>query len=87
MSDIEIKDMLGIDIVEDDLVVYGRSNRNKPINIGIVKGFKVVDNPTKSYYLDILIQGKGNTKLAMIPNFHSNRLVVLPDSFKDGLYD
>lgn len=82
MSDYTIRDMVGSELRVDDCIVYGRSNRNKPINIGIIEDFKDVEYPTTHYFCEIIIKGLGNTKLASIPNFHSDRMVLLPDGYK-----
>jgi hypothetical protein len=85
MSDYTIRDMVGNELRVGDCVVYGRSNRNNPINIGIIEDFRDIYSPSTSYFCDIIIKGLGNTKLATIPNFHSGRMVLLPDGYKGCL--
>ena len=82
MSDYIIRDMVGSELRVGDCVVYGRSNRNRPINIGIIEDFKDIESPNSSYFCEIIIKGLGNTKLSIIPNFHSDRMVLLPDGYK-----
>lgn len=70
-----MNDLRGVNISIDDVVAYGKSNRDNPINIG-----KVVD--ITEDYVEIL--GKGNMKTGKIPRFHSNRIIVLPDEYLEG---
>ena len=65
-------DLLGKMIKVGDAVVYGKSSRHDPINVGIV--VSIDDDGT------INIKGKGNHKLSPICN--KSRIVVLPDSYK-----
>ena len=76
----ELVDMVGAPITVGSVVVYGKSNRNHPINIGIVKG--VVGGV---YYNEstFLIQARGNTTLSRVPTFHMSRLLVLPSFYEE----
>ena len=63
-----IYDMLGKEISVGDSVVYGKSDRDNPINVGVVK------NITEE---EIHILGRGNVKVGKLPRFHAKRVVVL----------
>ena len=76
----EFVDMVGVPIIVGTVVVYGRSNRNHPINIGIVKG--IVGGVDYSEYA-FLIQARGNTNLSRVPTFHMSRLLVLPSFYEE----
>lgn len=78
-----MKDMRGVLLQKGDVVAYGRSNRNHPINIGTIEGFEYQDN--RHYDYEILILGNGNTKLARIPEFHASRIIVLPDHYLEDV--
>lgn len=77
--------MRGVLLQEGDVVAYGRSNRNYPINIGTIEGFEYKDDWRYDY--DILILGNGNTKLARIPEFYANRIIVLPNNYLEDVCD
>lgn len=66
--------MRGIDISVGDTVAYGKSNRDDPINIGIVDS---IHND------EIWILGVGNVKIGKIPAFHSERIIVLPKGYEE----
>ena len=69
------KDMRGVQIQEDDYIVYGKSDRHNPVNLG-----RVVSLSNDG--LEVL--GDGNKKTGTIPHFNvSDRVLVLPCDYKD----
>lgn len=79
MASPKIRDRRGTLLQKGFVVAYGRSNRNHPINIGTIEGFEYKDD--RHYDYDIIILGVGNEKLARIPEFHANRIIVLPNHY------
>lgn len=65
-----MKDMRGIEIKVGDRVVYGKSNRNNPINMGVIKRIE-----GKSLY----ILGDGSTREGNVG--YSSRILVLPEGY------
>jgi hypothetical protein len=76
----KIKDMRGVLLQEGDVIAYGRSSRHHPINIGTIEGFEEVSGTNRVY---ILVLGKGNSKVAKIPSYHSGRMIVLPSHYME----
>lgn len=69
-----LMDMLGTPIEVGDPVVFGKSNRYKPINVGIVKEI-IQEGDWNTLY----IQGKGNSRVSEISwRGVTDRVVVLP---------
>tara|TARA_R110000850_G_C9686730_1_gene438534 strand:- start:6 stop:236 length:231 start_codon:yes stop_codon:yes gene_type:complete len=69
----EYKDMRGIVILVGDYVMYGKSSRNNPVNLGEVKGVTEAG---------ISVLGDGNSKVGYLSNFTiSERVLVLPNSY------
>lgn len=67
-------DMLGVPIEVRDPVVFGKSNRHKPLNVGIVKEIK-----QEGGWNTLYIQGKGNSRISEISwKGFTDRVVVLP---------
>lgn len=65
-------DKRGIVIEVDDVIVYGKSGRYDPIRIGVV--LKISED-----YIEVL--GRDSPKSGMIPSYHANRIIVLPDDY------
>lgn len=75
----ELKDMLDTPIEVGDPVVFGKSNRHNPINVGIVKEIKQEDGWNTLY-----IQGKGNSRISEISwKGATDRVVVLPYGYTE----
>ncbi|UZV41276.1 hypothetical protein vBVpaMR16F_210 [Vibrio phage vB_VpaM_R16F] len=64
-------DMRGIEVSVGDIIVYGKSDRNNPINIGKIMS---IDGD----YMKVL--GKGNTKAGEI-NIKWKRFIVVPKDY------
>ena len=64
-------DMLGVEVSVGSIIVYGKSNRNNPINIGKVISFE-------GDFIRVL--GKGCSKTGNI-NGKWSRFVIVPDSY------
>ena len=75
-----MKDCFGKEIVEGDIIVYGKSDRHNPLKVGSVVG--VEEDVVK-------VIGDGNTKVGELTNHglndRNNRIVVLPEYYKDFL--
>ncbi len=74
-----MKDYFGKEIQVGDLVVYGKSSRHNPLNIGVVK-------EVSHSVMEVL--GHGNTKQGKIEcylrdNGVNKRVIVLPESYVD----
>lgn len=67
-----MKDMQGDEICEGHRVVYGKSSRNNPINIGTVT--RIEGN--KLYVL-----GDGNKKEGEVGHYSESRVLILPDYY------
>ena len=65
------KDMREIEVKIGDIIVYGKSNRYNPINIGKVVAFDGSE---------IVVQGKGNTRVGRIMGSWG-RFVIVPNSY------
>lgn len=65
-------DKRGIVIEVDDVIAYGKSDRYDPIRIGVVL-------KTSEDYIEVL--GRASPKSGMIPSYHANRIIVLPDDY------
>lgn len=65
-----MKDLRGVEIKNDDRVVYGKSSRYSPIAIGTVK---------QVYEDGVDILGDGNTKCGHITD--GDRIVVIPKGY------
>ena len=65
------KDMREIEVKIGDIIVYGKSNRYNPINIGKVVAFDGSE---------IAVQGKGNTRVGRIMGSWC-RFVIVPNSY------
>lgn len=79
-----MKDYFGREIKVGDLVVYGKSDRKRPMNVGVV----VELNPED---FEIKVVGHNKTKPGSL-SFYKNqwdavndRIVILPDEYKDLL--
>lgn len=64
----ELFDRLGIQLRVGDTAAYGKSNRNKPIGIGVIQDINTEE---------VVIQGIGNTKPGRIPRFNAEKRLVL----------
>lgn len=76
-----MKDYFNKEIQVGDLVVYGKSDRWKPLNVGVVQ--EVDEDSMK-------VLGRGNTKAGEIScswmdNGVNKRVIVLPESYGEGL--
>ena len=76
-----MKDYFGKEIQVGDLVVYGKSSRHNPLNVGVVQ--EVSEDSMK-------VLGNGNTKAGEISCYPSDngvnkRVIVLPESYGEGL--
>lgn len=69
---VEYKDMRGVKIKVGDTVAYGKSDRYDPIRIGSI--VTITDK-----HIEVL--GRGAPKSGIIPAYHSNRIIVLPESY------
>lgn len=69
-----VKDMLDREIVKGDIVVFGKSNRDHPISMGVVLDLDYDKE-------DILIKAIGGVKPSKIPFFHSSRVIILPEHY------
>lgn len=76
-----MKDMRGVVIQAGDIVCYGKSNRDYPINIGVVQEIKPYDHPTLKE--ECMVLGKGNSKVGSL--VHGERILVLPDDYLEGV--
>ena len=65
-----MKDALGREVEVGDYVVFGKSNRNNPINFGLV-------NEVNEDHIVIL--GNGNTKKSQIDSWSVNKRVFVID--------
>lgn len=65
-------DKRGVEIVVGDIIAYGKSDRYDPIRIGNVVTIT-------EEYIEVL--GRGAPKSGMLPSYHSDRIVVLPDDY------
>jgi len=61
-----MKDYFGRDVQAGDVIVYGKSDRNRPLNVGTVK---------EVWGTTLAVLGNGNTKLGEISD--SKRVVVI----------
>ena len=68
----EYKDMRGVRIEVGNVVAYGKSDRYDPIRIGNIVA--ITDK-----HIEVL--GRGAPKSGIIPAYHSNRIIVLPDNY------
>lgn len=73
-----VLDMVGNELREGDIVVYGKSSRYDPINIGRVKCIDI-DND------EIHVLGRGNSKVGVTRLSYSRRMLQLDDSYEDYL--
>lgn len=76
-----MKDYFGREIKVGDLVVYGKSSRYNPLNVGVVQ--EVGEDSMK-------VLGHGNTKAGEIScysrdNGVNKRVVILPESYGEYL--
>ena len=76
-----MKDYFNREIQVGDLVVYGKSDRWRPLNVGVVQ--EVDEDSMK-------VLGHGNTKAGEIrcswmDNGVNKRVIVLPESYGEGL--
>lgn len=74
-----MKDYFGKEIRTGDLVVYGKSDRWRPLNVGVVQ--EVSEDSMK-------VLGHGNTKAGEIScpwmdKGVNKRVIVLPESYKE----
>lgn len=67
-----LKDLRGVELSIGDVVAYGKSDRNNPINIGTI-----VDITEE----DICILGRGNSKVGKLCHWAQDRLIVLPSDY------
>jgi hypothetical protein len=72
----DLKDLRGVTLSVGDIVAYGKSDRNNPINIGTI-----VDITEK----DICILGKGNSKVGKLCHWAQDRLIVLPNNYLEEI--
>lgn len=70
----ELKDMLDTPIEVGDPVVFGKSNRHNPINVGIVQYIK-----REGDWNILGIKGEGNSRISEISwKGVTDRVIVLP---------
>lgn len=65
-------DKRGVVIEVGDTIAYGKSDRYDPIRIGVVVAIAEA-------HIEVL--GRGSPKSGMIPNYHANRIIVLPEDY------
>ena len=78
-------DMRGVQLQVGDVIVYGRSNRNYPINMGKVIGFEEGAKYLGKETYNILIKGNNALAISRVPSFHSSRVLVLPKEYGEVL--
>lgn len=69
---IEYLDKRGVKLEVGQTIAYGKSDRCDPIRIGVVVSI------TEKH---IEVVSRGASKFGMIPNFHADRIIVLPDDY------
>ena len=73
-------DFYGREIKVGNLVVYGKSNRHDPLMVGEI----VEIDEDVGHWGEITIHGVKNSKAGTLSGFKINqRIVILPDSYKD----
>ena len=73
-----MKDMLGQELAVGDCITFGKSNRNYPINVGVIA---CLDHKG-----DLKVMGMGNVKSSLLPPYNvKRRTVKLPDDYKELL--
>ena len=69
-----LKDYFGRELEVGMEVVYGKSNRYNPINVGIIKSIK---QPTEDSWGEISVLGHGNVKVGTLSGYEINKRVVV----------
>lgn len=70
-----VLDMVGNELREGDLVVYGKSNRHDPINIGRIELIDIGND-------EIHVLGRGNSKTGITRLSNSSRMLQLGDNYE-----
>jgi len=75
-----MKDYFGKEIVEGDIIVYGKSDRRSPLKVGTVVG---AEEDT------VKVIGDGNTRVGELRKYglsdKNDRIVILPEYYKGFL--
>lgn len=74
-----MKDFFGVPICVVDLVVYGKSSRERPMNVGEV----LITDEKAGNWGEMTVKGVKNSKPGTLSGYQiSDRIGVLPDSYR-----
>ena len=71
-----MKDMLGQELAVGDCIAFGKSNRNYPINVGVIESL--------DYKSRVKVIGMGNCNPSLLRPYNvESRSIKLPESYKE----